>query len=464
MLKAIVITKNPMFWVVLHLLLGLLCAFANFFFILWFAIVALSSLNMLGSGSRDKKLLNVLYFVSYFASMELLGRMCKSYQYKLPWEFGKYVVFFGAIYAILILNARKGTKGFLLFILLIPSMFFGGDRDIIWHDIVFNLLGPISVAFAIIAFSRLKITKQQFRQIVKLLLYPAISVLAYVVIKTPDLDSLEFSLEANFSTTGGYGSNQVSTVLGLGLFLSFLFYVNRWELTGNRLADLAIMLGFAFQGLLSFSRGGMIGGILGIIVFIFMISKSSPKVTRYYQLPKIGKYVLPALIGLVLIFQVADAITGGQLALRYAGETNLSVQGKSEVSINTLTTGRFDILLEDLEVWQDHFVLGAGAGVSQWVRAENSGGMKIASHVEISRLLAEHGLLGLTWIVILVLMGVKLIVFNTNAKYQGILLAFFIIAVYTTFHAATRTYLTPLLIGISLVTITDIKELDAEKS
>ena len=113
---------------------------------------------------------------------------------------------------------------------------------------------------------------------------------------------------------------------------------------------------------------------------------------------------------------------------------------------------------------EDHFVLGAGAGVSQWIRAERSVRKRISSHVEISRLLAEHGLLGLTWIMILILMGVKLIVFNANAKYQGILLAFFIIAVYTTFHAATRTYITPLLIGISLVKITDIKELDAEKS
>ena len=459
MLKAIVKTKNPAFWVILHVLLGAACTLLREVFILWFVAVALTSIGMLSQGSNATKMVSLLFFVTYFSSLELLARMTKAYNYKLPWEFGKYVVFFGALYAILALNARKGLRGFFLFLLLIPAMFFGGERDILWHDIVFNLLGPISVAFAIIAYTNAKITKQQFRQVLKLMLYPAIAVLAYVYIRTPDLSSLEFELEANFKTTGGYGSNQVSTVLGMGFFLTFLFYVNRWTLTGYRQADLFIMLGFAFQGLLSFSRGGMVGGVVGVICFLFLLTRASNKQRKLYSLPKIGKYVLPAIIGIVVTFQIADAVTGGMLSLRYQGETAGTQLGVKEVGLNTLTTGRYDIFIQDVEVWQNHFVMGAGAGVSQYLRSGHKG-KPVASHVELSRLLADHGLLGLTWFLVLMLLGLKLIKAGTNAKYQGILLAFFMIAVYTTFHAATRTYLTPLLIGISLVNIVDIKEPD----
>jgi hypothetical protein len=37
--------------------------------------------------------------------------------------------------------------------------------------------------------------------------------------------------------------------------------------------------------------------------------------------------------------------------------------------------------------------------------------------------------------------------------YSNILLAFFVLALYTTFHAATRTYFTPLFLGLSMLTI-----------
>ena len=446
----------------LHVVLGVACAIVQDLFILWLALAFLTSINLLQQGSKQAKLVNLLYFITYFSSLELLARMTNAFRYKLPWEFGKYVVFSGAIYGILILNARKGLQGYLLFILLVPAMFFGGaGRDIIWHDIVFNLLGPISVALAVIAYKNLKITRHQFQQVLKLILYPAISVLAYTVFKTPDLEKLEFDLAANFATTGGYGSNQVSTVLGMGLFITFLFWVNRWDLTGNRLIDLAIMLWFAFQGLLSFSRGGMVGGGLGILIFLFMISRASRKAKKKFSLPNIGKYVLPAIIGLVVIFQVADAVTGGLLSLRYQGETGGTLRGTHEVDINTLTTGRAEIFLEDMQVWSDNLIIGAGTGVSSYLRSEAQGNLyakPIASHVELSRLLAEHGLFGLTWFVVLLMIGAKLLKFNTNAKYQGILIAFFAIGVYTTFHAATRTYITPLLIGISLVQIIDIYE------
>lgn len=464
MLKRLIRTNNLPLWFLFHAVIGVLCSISNVFFILWLTIFALSSINMLNSGNLVNKKVNLLFFVSYLSSLELLGRMTKAYEYRLPWEFGKYMVLFGSLYAVVVLNSRKGFKGYLLFILLLPAMIFSGEREIFWHDIVFNLLGPICIAFAIIAFTGLKMTKVQFRQLLRLLIYPAISLLSYVVVKTPDFDSIEFTLQANFDTTGGYGSNQVSTVLGLGLFLSFIFYVNKWDLTGYRILDLALMFGFAFQGLLSFSRGGVIGGLIGILAFVYLNSKQNQKTIIKYKLPKFKKYFLPIVIGLVLVFQVADTITGGVLSLRYSGENNSTLRGKSEVNINTFTTGRFELFLEDLEIWKENFIMGSGAGVSQWIRADKNNTARVVSHVELSRLLAEHGLFGLTWTIVILLLGKNLVKKNTNIKYQGVLLSFFVIAIYTTFHAATRMYVTPLLIGISLVDIIDISEPETQNT
>jgi hypothetical protein len=66
----------------------------------------------------------------------------------------------------------------------------------------------------------------------------------------------------------------------------------------------------------------------------------------------------------------------------------------------------------------------------------------------------------MTYFILLLFVGVKLYIRNTNPKYQSILLALFLIAVYTTFHAAMRTYVTPLLIGLSLIKIDGIMESD----
>jgi hypothetical protein len=359
----------------------------------------------------------------------------------------------------IVLNSRKGFIGFVLFSLLIPWMFFSSIGDVLFHDIVFNLLGPITLAIAVVSFYKVRITKHQFQQVLRFVLLPAISVLAYTIFRTPDFDNIEFTLGANFSTTGGYGSNQVSTILGVGLLIAFFFWVNKWKLTGDRRLDFILMAAFAFQGLLSFSRGGMIGSIIGIIVYVAVLKLSSEKNRIKYGLPTIGKFVIPALVGIVIVFQVADAITDGLLTHRYKGETTNTMLGKGEVNMNTLTTGRFQIFEEDMKIWQENFILGTGVGVSKILRDDNAN-----SHVELSRLLAEHGLFGLGYFLILVYIGIKLLKNRTNAKYQGIFAALFALAIYTTFHAATRTYITPLFVGLALFNIVDIREPETSKS
>jgi hypothetical protein len=287
-----------------------------------------------------------------------------------------------------------------------------------------------------------------------LALLPTISVLAFAFVRTPDYDSIDFNLSANFDTSGGFGSNQVSTILGLGLLLSFMLWITKSSLSGNKILDIIVMMGFVLQGLLTFSRGGMIGGALGILTFLFLISLSgvTQNTKNSISLPKITIYLIPILVLGLFVFQFVDSITGNNLSLRYKGETAGTIAGSKELDINTFTTNRYQIFLGDVELWRENFLLGVGAGASKELRPTTEE-VPTAAHVELSRLLAEHGLFGLFFFLTILVFPFLIISQNKDSLNKAILIAFFIIGLYTSFHAAMRTYLTPLFISMSLLTI-----------
>jgi hypothetical protein len=335
-------------------------------------------------------------------------------------------------------------------LLLLPGMFIGFIDSGRFKDLVFNALGPLNIALAIYYFYSRKIRAHQFISFLRLLVYPLLSVLFYTLIKSPDLDDVEFSLNANFETTGGFGSNQISTVFGAAMFLMFVFVWNNWKFSRYRWLDIGLLFLFSFRGLLSFSRGGMIGGALAILIVLVIQSRSfkvqSQATSSFKKLILYAPIIIAILAG---TFFVADNITGGMLSLRYAGETAGTLSGSKEKSLNTLTTNRSEIFLEDVTVFSDHLILGVGAGQSMNFR-KNTGGQ--LPHVEMSRLLSEHGILGLIYFIMLLWQGFKILKYRKR-PYQNVLLAFFILALYTTFHAATRTYFTPLFIGLSVISI-----------
>jgi hypothetical protein len=138
--------------------------------------------------------------------------------------------------------------------------------------------------------------------------------------------------------------------------------------------------------------------------------------------------------------------------MRYQGETYGTLNGYKENDLNNITTGRLDIFLEDLKTFINYPVFGSGVSVSSQLRESHSG---VAAHVELSRLLAEHGILGI--IVFFILIGNVIILFSERRKGLLILLILSILGSYTTFHAATRTFLSPLLIAISYIPLRSLK-------
>lgn len=445
MIKKLVLSSNYLLWSIFHVLLGIFSSISPYGLILWFYLVVATSVFVV---LRVKSIFPFIVFITYLASFELLARMSQTSPF-IPYELGKYLLFSMLIIGV-VKFGFKSYLGFFLVLLLVPSMFFDLSGEVDRNALVFNLLGPINVGLVIWFFEGRSLSRHKFIKLLRISVLPLISVLASTIFKTPSYSELEFTLGANFAVSGGGGSNQVSTLLGVGLFISFIFLINRWKLTGNRYLDLLLFFLFGFQGLLTFSRGGMIGGILGILVIIFYILVSRPAVKRKYNLPRLAKFFVLASILLLFTFQVANYLSGGLLMLRYLGETEGTLAGTKEKTLDSFTTGRLSIFNDDLELWYENFFLGVGAGASSFLR---EGSQFYLAHVELSRLLSEHGVLGLIYFLVLIYLLIRLLRSKKSPMEKGILVAFFLIALYTTFHAAMRTYLTPLFIGFSLLNI-----------
>lgn len=441
-------SRHLQFWFVFHLILGFLATLTPGFIIGWFYLVLFICLyKLLKSQNVEIKLKLLIALLFYLVPFEIISRMSNTSPI-IPFEMSKYLTFVIFIYGIFLLK-KPNFNGFYLVILLIPGIVIGVLKVPDYRYLVFNVLGMINLGLGISFFGGLVFKKLKFDldNYLRLTIYPLIVSLVCAIIKTPKYDELEFDLGANFDTSGGFGSNQVSTAFGLGLFLIFYLWFNKLKFTGFvSFFDLFFCLLFLFQGLLTFSRGGIIGGILGIILLIFgsIFSASNMLKTNMFY-----KYLRTIILGIPLILLTlysVNLITDGKLLLRYQGETTGTLLGNKEITINNFTTGRYDIFIGDIEIFLNNPIFGVGVNQSRYIRNSNEG---VVAHVEVSRLLAEHGILGL------VIFFIFLYFLVINLKYlrdqRAIIVILFIVGLYTSFHAATRTFISPLIMSLILL-------------
>jgi hypothetical protein len=115
----------------------------------------------------------------------------------------------------------RSVQGIWMVFLITPAVFYDFSGQRVFFDIINSYFAPLAVALCIAFAYRLKITSNQLNQILKSIWLGCLASLVYPFVKTPDFEKINFTLKAHFETTGGHASNQVATVLGLGMFLSF---------------------------------------------------------------------------------------------------------------------------------------------------------------------------------------------------------------------------------------------------
>jgi hypothetical protein len=439
-LESIISGKRNLFWVIFHILIGLGCTVNPFVLIIWFYLILLTSFNQSITQLKQGKPFVFAVLITYLVSFEILGRMAHAFPF-IPTELSKYMLPIFSIIGIFNQKNRIKMDWLIMALALSISLFFDISNQRIFVDIINNFFGVIAVCFGLAFFSSMSLTKEAILKILQMILLAILPALIYTFIKTPDFEDITFLLKANFDTSGGAATNQVSTVFGLGVFLSFYFWINKFRFSNFRWFDILISLAFLAQGLLTFSRGGIIVAALGLVILVWDRFKNGKS--------KNGVIIIFGLLSILFIFNYIDNLTGGKLLLRYQGETEGTYNYGTEKDLVKITSGRSMILIEDLKLWFNHPILGVGVGTSKHIRGGSD--IAIASHIELSRLLAEHGIIGLIYFIFLLKLGFKL---HQNVKVEPwriLLFILFFIGISTTFHAAMRTFVTPLLISISAI-------------
>ena len=367
----------------------------------------------------------------------------------MPVELGKYFcLFYFVIFSLdkRIHSKKINTIFIVMFLFLFPSFLFM-DMNNFQKKIVFNLLGIINLALLGIFFSRVTITLAEFKNLFKNFIYSNITIIIILTIKTPKFSEIQFELGANLATSGGFGPNQVSTFLGAGLFILIVNQIvfKSKFFSSNRQIDLFFIVALAFRALLTFSRGGLLSSAAAIILPINQLSK----VQNIQKI--IANFILLILFS-GLAFLLVNSITGGILSQRFSGETVQTASDKEDKSLESFSTGRSSIIVEDINLWMNNIVFGVGPGESPYKRAELGEERGANTHTEFSRLLSEHGLFGLAINILLIfIIPFKIINSHLSPQVKYIKLAFILFALFSMTHSAMRTIIPVIFYAFSAV-------------
>ena len=249
--------------------------------------------------------------------------------------------------------------------------------------IAFNLSGPFCLGIAAVFVYGLKISKSEILRLLNFFLYPLVSITVYLFVYNPDVSEVVSGTGSNFSSSGGFGPNQVATVLGIGMFIltvRFFYYSKNIFLKGLDLLLLSLM---SFRAIVTFSRGGVFTAIIMILAFLFFMYFQSTRKKRRAILA----YVLVIVLVGGLTWVISSIQTNGFIEKRYANENAIGVK-KADV-----TTGRTQLFEFELNEFLENPFFGIGVGQVKQRRFERTG-IHAASHNEMSRIIAEHGILG----------------------------------------------------------------------
>ncbi|MBC5837084.1 O-antigen ligase family protein [Flavobacterium muglaense] len=382
-----------------------------------------------------------LLVAGYVVGSEVLLRMTGG---NVTYEFSKYGVMIFVLLGMYYSGISKGAIPYWIFILLlIPgvvlSTFVLNFDSNLRNSIVFNISGPICLALASLYTYRRRVSLRQMNNILLSIGLPIVSCTVYLIFYTPNVQDVVTGTQSNFETSGGFGPNQVATILGLGVFIFFSRIILESKSKYVLLINLIVVFNIGYRGMVTFSRGGMITGFLMIVLLLLFL---------YYKSNKGGKIKLNYIFILVFIMLAAiwsytSLQTNGLINKRYA---NQDAAGRAKES---QFTGREEVAQNEIQLFLDNPLLGVGVGKGVEIREQQTG-VFIVSHDEITRMLAEHGTLGVLGLLILFLTPLVLYLEN---KFNMYLLCFVTFWFLTINHAAMRTAVPAFIYALSILQV-----------
>jgi len=379
----------------------------------------------------------------FFMCFEVMARMTNGF---FSWEFGKYASIIIFIVGLLVERIHKPLP--IVYIIYIILLLIGiaftripADESI-RKAIAFNLSGPVQLGVVAMYFFRRNLSFNKLLNYMFYWLLGILPILTFLFFRTPSLTEIVFGGSSNFATSGGFGPNQVSTMLGFGAFLLTVLLMMKQKITGFRILDFLILAYLMYRGLLTFSRGGVLSAVIAFMIFAFFYIRS--------QKGKTLNFLRFGIIGSVLFLGVwiyTSDITGGMIENRY---TNRNANGTEKA---TITSGRDLIFEAQFEGFMENPFFGVGVGSGKYYRENKLDGIIIAAHNEITRLLEEHGMIGIIILIILLVIPLYSIMKQPDLS-KAFLFSFFALWFFTINHSAMRLSFPGVMYGLSLLIIT----------
>lgn len=433
--------KKYLSQIIFHIVLGGLIFYVNFFPKLFFFGVLLYFLIQIVFAVKKEKTTMVLKACAYLVGAEVIFRMTDA---GLFYESSKYFIIVFILFGIFYNGvSNKAYPYFMFLIFMVPSIVVASiNIDIdssLRKNVAFVLSGPVCLGISAIYCYDKKINRRQMLDILLYLALPVVTLTTYLFLYTPSIKEVLSGTQSNFAASGGFGPNQVSTVLGLGMFVFCVnFFINSKSLP-IKIVNIILFALISFRGIVTFSRGGVITAMLMIFSFlIYVYFRSSNR-----QKNIIITSFLLLIITSVVIWTVSSSQTSGLIDKRYSNQDKTGRE-KEDVS-----AGRLDLFIGELEGFVDKPFFGVGASGMKEHRIETLGKV-VATHNELSRLLSEHGILGIVMLLILIFKPLDMRSQNQRNYFFYALLVFWFATIN---HSAMRIAAPGFIYGLALLNL-----------
>jgi hypothetical protein len=369
----------------------------------------------------------LIYVTGYIVGVEVLWRGTGAGVF---WEFGKY-----ALIVLLVLGLIKEQRLFrapklpiFYFVLLIPSIALLSSFN--REDIAFNLSGPLALAVATMYFNNIKLTSAQLERLLLAILGPIVGLAFLVNVVIWTAESLVIVVGGT-ATSAGIGPNQVSSILGLGMVAAFFLAILYTRHRGLRSLMILIVIWLVVQSALTLSRGGLWAGLGAISIASLFLARDRQMRTVLIFMVIVGYSVLN-----FVALPALDEFTGDIVTARLR-DFDL--------------TGRDQIMRADWLIFQQNPLFGVGPGQSYNLHALKF--RASSAHNEYTRLLAEHGSLGLAALLILFVLAGRLLTRPQRPFAKAFTVAAVAYALLFLFHSAMRLAAPAYLFGLAAATL-----------
>lgn len=440
--------RNYIGLIVLHFLIALAIYTIKPLGKLYLPIVAV--LGFFWIIKNENKNNEVLYVCGYLMGGEVLHRMTGGY---FVLELAKYSIAFFCLLGIFFSGmSRKATVYLVFIVLLLPGVIIGSYTLSLQTDVrknlIFNVFGPVVLAIASLYCYDKRLTFKELNNLLLAIGLPIVATAFYLFLYTPSIKDVVTGTSSNFETSGGFGPNQVSTILGLGAFIFFSRLLLESKNAVFFIINLGLLFYISFRGLVTFSRGGMMTSVAMIVVLLFVVYRlinSQAKNTLVV-------FIFISCFAFAGVWFYSSSQTSGLIENRYTNKDALGREKKSKLS------GREDIMGSEIKMFKENPVFGVGAGRGRELRGGGIGYEQgVNSHNELTRMLGEHGSFGLLGLIILFLMPI-IYFFKKDINYNIYTLPFLIFWLLTLNHAAMRLAAPAFIYALSLLKVYTLEE------